>query len=148
MKSLNVFLDEKTKHKKPVQQPPALLTLRRKYIRQFPDIGQVAVYYSPQLKRHVTIPFTDIQWDAELKEEELMLVEDNVSILSKIVDGGKSQNLEFEDGTDMIVDQGTANSILSVYARANGGNKKKMAEMMSKDIKSFQKLVQFCLQNS
>lgn len=147
MKCLNEFLNRPKKKKQ--QTPPNVLTLQRKYIRQFPGIGNVALYYSNQLKKHITIPFADIQFSQMMDEgEDLLLKEDNEQILNQIVDSGKSMNVTFDDGTDMIVDTNTANNILSVYARANAGNKKRLSTMMNDSITSFQSLVKFSLENS
>lgn len=76
------------------------------------------------------------------------LLEDNMGILEDIVNSGKAKNIQFGDATEMVVDAHVANAILSVYARADSGNKKKVSDMMHKDIASFQKIANFSLTNS
>jgi hypothetical protein len=48
---------------------PAVLILKRKAIRVYPDNQKVALYYSQALDKYVTIPFSDIQ--AGLNEEQI-----------------------------------------------------------------------------
>ena len=59
-------LDE-TKESK--MDPPAVLIMRRKSIRQFPNGQRVAMYYVDKINKYVTVPYTAMQWGALTPEE-------------------------------------------------------------------------------
>lgn len=44
--------------------PPAVLIMRRKSIRQFPDGQRVALYYVDKINKYVTVPYTAMQWSS------------------------------------------------------------------------------------
>lgn len=79
---------------------------------------------------------------------KVSLLEDNLGVLEDIVNTNKAKNIQFSDATEMVVDTHIANAILSVYSRANSGNKKKISDMLHKSINSYQTLAQFSLGNS
>ena len=51
---------------KPQKQmdPPAVLIMKRKSIRQFPNDQRVALYYVDKLDKYVTVPYTAMQWSS------------------------------------------------------------------------------------
>lgn len=49
--------------------PPAILLLKRKSVRQFPDGQRVALYYVEKLDKYVTVPYTAMQWSASVPPE-------------------------------------------------------------------------------
>jgi hypothetical protein len=54
--------------KKPVSgpmDPPAVLIMKRKSIRQFSDGQRVALYYVEKLDKYVTVPYTAMQWSSD-----------------------------------------------------------------------------------
>ena len=57
MKTLKQFqsLDEKKKVDK--KDPPAVLIMKRKSIRQFGDGRRVALYYVEKINKYVTVPY-------------------------------------------------------------------------------------------
>jgi hypothetical protein len=69
MKSFGDFLEEDKK-----EDPPAVLVLKRKSIRQFGDGRKVALYYIDKLDKYVTIPYSskDIQLTTEDIEMEVV----------------------------------------------------------------------------
>ena len=44
--------------------PPAVLIMKRKSIRQFPNGQRVALYYVDKLDKYVTVPYTAMQWSS------------------------------------------------------------------------------------
>lgn len=53
----------------PIDDMPAVLLLKRKSIRVFPDGARVALYYADTIDRFVTIPFNDIGVSNPIQEE-------------------------------------------------------------------------------
>ena len=53
------------KEKKETQMdPPAVLMMRRKSVRQFSDGQRVALYYVDKINKYVTVPYTAMQWSS------------------------------------------------------------------------------------
>jgi hypothetical protein len=44
--------------------PPAVLSMKRKSIRQFPGNQRVALYYVDKVNKYVTVPYTAMQWSS------------------------------------------------------------------------------------
>jgi hypothetical protein len=44
--------------------PPAVLVMKRKSIRQFPNDQRVALYYVDKINKYVTVPYTAMQWSS------------------------------------------------------------------------------------
>lgn len=65
MKTLKEFrsLNEKETPKDPMD-PPAVLIMKRKSIRQFPGNQRVALYYVDKINKYVTVPYTAMQWSS------------------------------------------------------------------------------------
>lgn len=63
MKTLKQFMAEGVKHQKQMD-PPAVLIMKRKSIRQFPNDQRVALYYVDKLDKYVTVPYTAMQWSS------------------------------------------------------------------------------------
>lgn len=70
MKTLKeiVRIDEKEDHSVPVD-PPAVLIMKRKSIRQFPNNQRVALYYVEKINKYVTVPYTGMQWSSTVAED-------------------------------------------------------------------------------
>jgi hypothetical protein len=56
-------LNEKEDHGMPMD-PPAVLIMKRKSIRQFPNNQRVALYYVDKINKYVTVPYTAMQWSS------------------------------------------------------------------------------------
>ena len=54
-------LNEREDHGAPMD-PPAVLIMKRKWIRQFPNNQRVALYYVDKINKYVTVPYTAMQW--------------------------------------------------------------------------------------
>lgn len=55
--------------RKSEMDPPAVLIMKRKSIRQFPNGQRVALYYVDKINKYVTVPYTSAQWSATTAEE-------------------------------------------------------------------------------
>lgn len=55
---------EGAQHQKEMD-PPAVLIMKRKSIRQFSDGQRVALYYVDKLDKYVTVPYTAMQWSSD-----------------------------------------------------------------------------------
>ncbi len=56
-------LTEKEDHSLPMD-PPAVLIMKRKWIRQYPNNQRVALYYVDKINKYVTVPYTGMQWSS------------------------------------------------------------------------------------
>ena len=63
LKTLKQFMSEGAKQQKQMD-PPAVLIMKRKSIRQFPNDQRVALYYVDKLDKYVTVPYTAMQWSS------------------------------------------------------------------------------------
>lgn len=122
---------------------PAVLILKRKSIRQFPD-GTVALYYSDTLKKFVSIPFLEIGISdiTENTKQFSKIKENAIDYLKNI---NESENIKFEDGTVLLVTPNMAKKVLGVYESLNKQNKQHMLTVLSEDKNSFLKIVNFAL---
>lgn len=55
---------------KKAMDPPAVLLMKRKSIRQFPNGQRVALYYVDKIDKYVTVPYTAMQWSSTTTTEE------------------------------------------------------------------------------
>lgn len=122
--------------------PPAVLLMRRKAIRLFPNGERVALYYVDKINKYVTVPYLPAaNWTNNVREENL---EENViHHLKNIVDNHTAKSIKFKDGKSMKVDVQTAHAVLKVHSALNDENKKKVADMAHKSKEHFGKVVDF-----
>ena len=146
------FGTEKSKqlHHLPID-PPNVLIMRRKSVRQFPNGQRVALYYVDKIDKYVTVPYTAMQWSASTPEEVEysgeVIGEGVMSQLRNIVEDGSYERIQFEDGKRMMVTVDLAETILKVYNVLNESNKKQLAEMANKNKEHFGRVVDFALKN-
>ena len=123
--------------------PPAVLVMRRKSIRQFPGGKRVALYYVDKLNKYVTVPYTAMQWSSGDSIAEEQVEENVIHHLKHIVDNHSAKSVKFKDGKTMKVDVQTANAVLKVHGALNDINKKKIEDMSHKSKEHFNKVVDF-----
>lgn len=77
MKTLKEFrMIQESEDKKLSMDPPAVLIMKRKSVRQFPNDQRVALYYVDKINKYVTVPYTAMQWsstgsmDEEIETEQ------------------------------------------------------------------------------
>jgi len=133
-------LDE-IKSKSRPQDPPAILVMRRKSIRQFPNGQRVDLYYVDKLKKYVTIPYDDES--IHLSPNMSMVKEDVMNHLNDIVTSGTGKRISFKDGSSIKVDRQTAHAVLKVHGALNDDNKEKVKDMAHKSKQHFMKVVDF-----
>ena len=122
MKSINDFVDSdvivedvvtEDKATSSPQDPPTILIMRRKSVRQFPGGQRVALYYIDKLKQYVTVPYG--QSSGGLSTNMSMVKEDVMFQLNEIVTSGITKRINFDDESSIKVDKLTAESVLNVY---------------------------------
>lgn len=42
--------------------PPAIIIMKRKSVRQFPNNQRVALYFADKIRQYITVPYTSSQW--------------------------------------------------------------------------------------
>jgi hypothetical protein len=128
-------------------EPPQILIMRKKSIRQFPNGQRVALYQIDKLNKYITIPYMEKNWAAEETEPsvyEAETLEENVMHhLQNIVSNHAAKSVKFKDGSSMKVDTQTANAILKVHGAVNDENKKKISDMAHKSKTHFKKVADF-----
>jgi hypothetical protein len=117
--------ETKQNHSQP-HDPPAVLIMKRKSIRLFPNGQRVALYYVDKINKYVTVPYTSMQWSASVEEE--ISSTDN---LKSIVESHK-------------VGPKTSNEIFDIFNRLNEANKMKFLQMAEED---FNNLLNFVKKN-
>lgn len=116
--------------------PPAMLIMRRKSIRQFPNGQRVALYYVDKINKYVTVPYNSMQWSVAVEEETV------IDKLNTILENNTTDLIVFEDGTKSKVSVNTAKSILEMYNQLNAQNKEMVLEM-TKTKDEFNKIINF-----
>jgi hypothetical protein len=119
------------------KDPPAILIMRRKSVRQFPNGQRVALYYVDKINKYVTVPYEDMQWGASYTEETVI---DQLSYSAQYKD---KVVVEHFDGTTTEVTPEMAQNIISLYNKINEANKAKMLEMLEASSKHFQTIAKF-----
>lgn len=115
--------------------PPAVLIMRRKSIRQFPNGQRVALYYVDKINKYVTVPYEDMQWS--------VTNETVIDKLEQIKENDESAILEHLDGSTSEVTPKMAYQIMDLYKKINEANKAKMADMLEASSKHFQAIAKF-----
>ena len=70
MKSFKEFISESRSAKPKVSQdPPAVLLMKRKAIRMFPNGQRVALYYVDKINKYVTVPYEAMHWSSSVPNE-------------------------------------------------------------------------------
>lgn len=118
--------------------PPAVLIMRRKYVRQFPNGQRVALYYVDKINKYVTVPYEDLQWGGSFAKEETVFDK-----LSHIIEQNESVDVEHLDGSTSEITPSVAQNIMNLYNKINENNKAKMKDMMESSSKHFQAIARF-----
>jgi hypothetical protein len=136
-------------HQHSPMDPPNVLIMRRKSVRQFPNGQRVALYYVDKIDKYVTVPYTAMQWSASTPEEVEysgeIIGEGVISQLKEIVEKDVYGRVQFEDGKKMLVTVDLAEKILKVHNVLNESNKYQLSEMANKDKEHFGKVIDFAV---
>jgi len=125
-----------------LSDPPAVLVMKRKSIRLFPNNQKVAMYYIDKLDKYIMVPYDSGKWLSAVPEE-VEQTTDVMQILESIVDNRLAKSIMFSDGKSTKVEPKIAESILKVYSALNEDNQKKIADMAIKSKEHFNKVVDF-----
>lgn len=151
MKSLKDFISEKELEEASIEEspqamlakpmdPPPILIMRRKSIRQFPNGQRVAMYHIDKLNRYVTIPYAETAW---AMEEADQVTEDVFYQLQNIVENRSGSVISFGDGSSTKVDVLTAKAILNVHNALTEENKKRYSDMAHQGKDCFDEVAKF-----
>ena len=78
------------------------------------------------------------------RENEYLMVEDNIDMLKNIVKNKSAKNIKFKDG-NMKVDMFTASAITQVFDKVNSSNQEKMSKLINGKKAEFMKIADFAL---
>jgi hypothetical protein len=116
--------------------PPAVLIMRRKSIRQFPNGQRVALYYVDKINKYVTVPYENMQWSSVTEETVL-------DKIKKVNESKKNMVVEHSDGSVTEVTPQMAKHMMDLYKKINEANKAKMLDMLEASAKHFQTIAKF-----
>jgi len=116
--------------------PPAILIMRRKSIRQFPNGQRVALYFVDKINKYVTVPYEDMQWGAAFEETTM----NQLALCAELKD---TVVVEHFDGTKTEVTPEVAQNIIALYKKINEANRAKMLDMLEASSKHFQTIAKF-----
>lgn len=136
------FIEESSRE---TDKLPAVLILKRKSIRLFPNNLKVAIYHSDKLDRSFALPMTDLSISS-VTEEVVAAgpIEGGViKTLREIIKGKTANVVQFKDGKKMKVDMYSAKAILLVYDAVDPQNKTKIDQLLNKDKHGFMKVADF-----
>lgn len=140
--------DEKLKEElieEGVFDPPAVLVLKRKAIRLYPNDTRVALYYNDRLNKYFSIPYsTEKNINSPIQAEQVELDESVMDHIHKIAAGEHPTNqVRFASGETRKIDRYTASAISQVHKAVNDDNKKKLSDMVHKSPGHLMKVAEF-----
>lgn len=136
--------------------PPAIMVLKRKGIRMFPDGKRVALYSNDKLGLTFTVPYVpgsdkgmNVSFGVSeevIEEQEDLLenIEHVIKYASEENPKNTSKHFKFSDGSKVKVAHGVARAMHMVHQSLNDDNKKKFADMLNAP-ESFNKAANFAL---
>jgi len=131
--------------------PPAVLIMRRKSIRQFPNNQRVALYFVDKINKYVTVPYTAMKWSSSPSVptvSEDINEDDVISQLKIIAESETSRVIKFKDGKSMRVNEEVAKLILKTYKNLNHENRENVSEMVNESKEQFSKIIDFARKHS
>ena len=121
--------------------PPAVLIMRRKSVRQFPNGQRVAMYYVDKINKYVTVPYTAMQWSSSFDEQ--IEYTDIVEQLENIDNKNCSGIVAHMDGSTSKVKVETAHNILKVYESLTTENKEEFKKILAESNEHFEDAASF-----
>ena len=115
--------------------PPAVLVIKRKAVRLYPDGTRIAMYWSDKLKRIFSLPYGPaVQPVIQAEEYVKELVE--------------SEELFLNDGNKISLSEETKQQIINTYEQLDEESKEVFWQQLTESITTFGKLHEFCRLNS
>jgi hypothetical protein len=139
------YIEEATKDLP--EDPPYMIILKRRAIRQFPDKTRIALYYSKTLDKHFSVPYGP-SISSYIQAEETQIDEAVMDQLHKIVNNKSAGTVKFANGQTKKVDHYTASAITQVHKALNDDNKKKFADMVHKSPEHLAKASDFAFKHT
>jgi hypothetical protein len=115
--------------------PPAVLVIKRKAVRLYPDGTRIAMYWSDKLKRVFSLPYgpaVDPVVQAEEYVKELI----------------ESEELLLNDGNIINLNEETKQQIINTYGQLEEDSKEVFWQQLTESVATFGKLYEFCRLNS
>lgn len=143
LEELPNLLGEEPSHNDPMD-PPAVLIMRRKSVRQYPNNQRVALYYVDKINKYVTVPYTAMQWASN------GIAEENKDIIEQIKEASvtsDSSKIIFENGSMLYINQSSAKQMMKVYNSLVEQHKKEFADIAGRSKKDFLDIQEFAKQN-
>jgi hypothetical protein len=115
--------------------PPAVLVIKRKAVRLYPDGTRIAMYWSDKLKRVFSLPYgpaVDPVVQAEEYVKELI----------------ESEELLLNDGNIINLNEETKQQIINTYGQLEESSKEVFWQQLTESVATFGKLYEFCRTNS
>jgi len=122
-----------------VPDPPAVLVIKRRAVRLYPDGTRVALYFSDKLKRYFTVPFATMSSGLSAIQAENFI--DELRSSSKLTE---QTTLELEDGSQVELDVLMINRIVYAYDGLEEDNKQRFVDLLTSSEESFDKAYEFC----
>jgi len=118
-----------------VPDPPAVLVIKRKAVRLYPDGTRIAMYWSDKLKRVFSVPYGS-SIDPVIQAEEY---------IHELIE---SEELLLSDGNSVTLNEETKQQIINTYSQLEEDSKKIFWQQLTESVLTFGKLYEFCRLNS
>jgi hypothetical protein len=115
--------------------PPAVLVIKRKAVRLYPDGTRIAMYWSDKLKRVFSVPYGP-SIDNPIQAEEY---------IRELVE---SEELLLNDGNIISLNEETKQQIINTYSQLEENSKNLFWQQLPESVTTFGKLYEFCRLNS
>ena len=115
--------------------PPAVLVIKRKAVRLYPDGTRIAMYWSDKLKRVFSLPYgpaVDPVVQAEQYVQEFL----------------QTEELLLNDGNTLSLSEETKQQIINTYSKLEENSKEIFWQELTESVITFGKLNEFCRLNS
>lgn len=118
-----------------IPDPPAVLVIKRRAVRLYPDGTRIALYFSDKLKRVFSVPYgptIDSPIQAEAYIKELM----------------EAEELLLDDGNIISLNEETKQQIINTYGQLEEDSKNYFWQQLTESVATFGKLYEFCRTHS
>ena len=115
--------------------PPAVLVIKRKAVRLYPDGTRIAMYWSDKLKRVFSLPYGPAV-DAAIQAEEYV---------KELIE---SEELLLNDGNIINLNEETKQQIINTYEQLEENSKEIFWQQLTESVATFGKIYEFCRTNS
>jgi hypothetical protein len=127
--------------RKPYQDAPAMLVLKRVGIRNYPNGQSVALYHNAALDVNISVPFNKSSLDPDgrlgtpVQIGSLLPVaavsEGVIGSLKNIAQSQQPGNIKFNNGTSEEVHPSIAQQIIDVHSKLDNSNKDKFERLVN-----------------